>query len=191
MTTDYYEQNAQFFFDGTVDVDMSELYERFLPLVPEGGSILDAGCGSGRDAMAFKQLGYKVSAFDASEKLCKLASDVLGQTVECMRFNEMTQQREFHAVWACASLLHIPRAELSGSMLALIRSLKPRGVMYCSFKLGDAERECDGRFFCDMTDKSLRALMSEVSLDAEVETWITEDRRPDRNEQWLNAIISM
>lgn len=191
MTTDYYEQNAQDFFDGTVEVDMSVLYDRFLPLVPEGGSILDAGCGSGRDALFFKNKGYKVTAFDASETLCKLASELLNQTVECMRFNEMKRQGEFDAVWACASLLHVPRVELSDSISALISSLKPDGVMYCSFKLGDEERESGGRFFTDMTEGNFRSLMHEISPEAEVETWITEDQRPDRNESWLNTLVKL
>jgi 2-polyprenyl-3-methyl-5-hydroxy-6-metoxy-1,4-benzoquinol methylase len=191
MTTDYYEQNAQDFFDGTVEVDMSVLYDRFLPLVPEGGSVLDAGCGSGRDGLFFKSKGYKITAFDASETLCELASELLNQTVECMRFNEIRRQGEFDAVWACASLLHVPRAELSGSISALISSLKPDGVMYCSFKLGEEEREHDGRFFTDMTEESFRLLMSDISPDAEIETWITEDQRPDRNESWLNTLVKL
>lgn len=191
MTTDYYEQNAQDFYEGTVSVDMSELYDRFLLLVADGGSILDAGCGSGRDAFSFKNKGYEVTAFDASETLCKLASEQLNQTVECMRFNEIEWQGAFDAVWACASLLHIPRAELSGSISALIGSLKPDGVMYCSFKLGDKERESGGRFFTDMTEESFRSLMSDISPDAELETWITEDQRPDRNESWLNALVKL
>jgi SAM-dependent methyltransferase len=188
-SADYYEQNAQSFFDGTVDVDMSELYERFLPLVPDGGSILDAGCGSGRDALAFQKRGYNVTAIDASKSLCKLASALLNKPVGCMLFNEITLQAEADAVWACASLLHVPKAELSGSIAALVRTLKVGGVMYCSFKLGDQERVVGGRFFTDMTDENFRELMSEVCPDAEVETWITEDQRPDRNESWFNALI--
>ncbi|MGI1671822.1 MAG: class I SAM-dependent methyltransferase [Neptuniibacter sp.] len=191
MTTDYYEQNAQDFFDGTVEVDMSVLYDCFLPLVPKQGSILDAGCGSGRDALFFKNKGYEVTAFDASEALCELASELLNQTVECMRFNEMKRQGEFDAVWACASLLHVPKAELLGSISALIGSLKPDGVMYCSFKFGEGERESGGRFFTDMTEESFRSLMNDIRPEAEVETWITEDQRPDRNESWLNAIIRL
>ncbi|WP_290697446.1 class I SAM-dependent methyltransferase [Amphritea sp.] len=190
-STDFYEQNAQSFFDSTVDVDMSELYDRFLPLVPDGGLILDAGCGSGRDSLTFQDRGYSVIAIDASESLCELASVLLGKSVDCMRFNEIKLQGVVDAVWACASLLHVPKNELSGSILALIRSLKPSGVMYCSFKLGDQERLVDGRFFSDMTDESFRALMRDVSPGVEVETWVTEDQRPDRNESWLNVLIKL
>jgi ubiquinone/menaquinone biosynthesis C-methylase UbiE len=49
----YYKTNAQAFYDSTVSVDMQSLYERFLPLIPSGGAILDAGCGAGRDSKAF------------------------------------------------------------------------------------------------------------------------------------------
>lgn len=191
MTTDYYEQNAQDFYDSTVSVDMSELYDRFLPLVPAGGAILDAGCGSGRDAYLFKNRGYEVTAFDASEGLCKLASAQLSESVVCMRFSEIEWQGAFDAVWACASLLHVPKAELSESISLLLKALKPGGVMYCSFKLGDHERELGGRFFTDMTDQSFRELMSDIKPDADVETWITEDQRPDRDERWLNVIVRL
>jgi len=190
-STDYYDQNAQRFFEGTIDVDMSKLYERFLPLIPAGGLILDAGCGSGRDALAFQNSGYDVTAVDASEKLCKLASALLNKPVQCVVFDRVAFHEEFDAVWACASLLHVPKVELSDSITALIRSLKSGGVMYCSFKWGDKERIVDGRLFTDMTDESFKDLMSEISPSALVETWITEDQRPERDEQWLNALIKL
>ena len=61
-TQSYYEQNAEQFFADTVEVDMSALYARFLESIPAGGSILDAGCGSGRDAKAFALRGYRAAA---------------------------------------------------------------------------------------------------------------------------------
>ena len=72
-TLDYYEAHAEQFFADTQSVDMAPLYERFLSELPVGALILDAGCGSGRDSKAFLERGYRVSAFDASEKLVALA----------------------------------------------------------------------------------------------------------------------
>ena len=69
QTLDYYNRNADTFFQTTANVDMGPLYERFIKLVGDTGHILDAGCGSGRDAKAFKEMGYEVSAFDASIEL--------------------------------------------------------------------------------------------------------------------------
>lgn len=70
----YYNKNAQQFLDETLHVDMSALYDAFLPLLSENAHILDAGCGSGRDSREFLARNYRVTAFDASEKLASLAS---------------------------------------------------------------------------------------------------------------------
>ena len=70
----YYDRNTDGFIERTVGVDMSSLYAPFLEYVPKGGAILDAGCGSGRDAKAFLDLGYTVTAFDASKTMADLAS---------------------------------------------------------------------------------------------------------------------
>jgi 2-polyprenyl-3-methyl-5-hydroxy-6-metoxy-1,4-benzoquinol methylase len=77
-TTDYYNHNAVQFIGATLEVDMGSLCQPFLSRLPAGAEILDAGCGSGRDALAFQALGYRVSAFDASEPLAALAAQVLG-----------------------------------------------------------------------------------------------------------------
>ncbi|WP_242475371.1 hypothetical protein [Thiohalocapsa halophila] len=57
LNNDYYQHNAGTFFADTVGVDMTPLYWRFLLLLPEAAQVLDAGCGSGRDALAFRPLG--------------------------------------------------------------------------------------------------------------------------------------
>lgn len=63
-TVAYYERNAREFFDSTVSVDMSPQYRAFLARLDPGAHILDAGCGSGRDAKAFADRGFAVTAFD-------------------------------------------------------------------------------------------------------------------------------
>lgn len=68
-TLAYYDRHAVTFFGLTANVDMTALHERFLSHIPPGGYVLDAGCGSGRDAKAFLVSGYRVAAFDASPRL--------------------------------------------------------------------------------------------------------------------------
>ncbi len=74
---------------------MTTQYDRFLPMVPKGGRILDAGCGSGRDAKAFIDAGYEVVAFDASTKLVDYATKLSGLSVLLMTFADMKWVEEF------------------------------------------------------------------------------------------------
>lgn len=190
MTIDYYQQHADSFVANTVDVDMTPLYRPFLSLLKERAAILDAGCGSGRDARAFDSLGYRVTAFDASPAIVSLAAKHCELPVQCLRFQNVTWQCEFHGIWASASLLHIPRAELPDVMKRLRNALKPNGILYASFKYGRGEREHKGRCFTDMDEQDLAALLGQVTGLEEVETWITGDQRPEREaERWLNTLL--
>lgn len=185
----YYDQNAQEFFDGTINVDMASLYSEFIPLIPKQSFILDAGCGSGRDTKAFINLGFKVHAIDASEELGKLAEQQINQAVEITTFQQFNSPQSFDAIWACASLLHVPMIELPQAFKNLASHLKPKGVFYCSFKYGDNEVERNGRRFTNLNEK----LLQEVIADSDttiLKTWCTSDLRKGReSEKWLNAIV--
>jgi SAM-dependent methyltransferase len=190
MDMDYYEHNAKSFFAATVDVDMSPLYQRFLPLLPPAGRILDAGCGSGRDLHAFAELGYRVTAFDSSSVLVALAEAYAGQPVFRARFQDIVCREVFDGVWACASLLHLRAAELPDALRRLAVALVPSGVMYVSFKYGHGEREDQGRHFTDMDEAGLSGLLDRVDNLQPLEVWTTADQRPGRgNERWLNALL--
>jgi SAM-dependent methyltransferase len=169
---------------------MEPFYERFLALVPAGGHILDAGCGPGRDALAFLRRGYRVTAIDASAELARLAAALLGQPVEVRRFQDLDYEESFDGIWACASLLHVPRGELDEVFRRLTRALRPGGVWYMSFKWGEAEEVRGGRRFTDFTEGSLRKLLAGHPQLALVETWQTQDvRAQERAQVWVNAIV--
>ncbi|HSO82705.1 class I SAM-dependent methyltransferase [Thiocapsa sp.] len=189
-TLAYYEDQAETFFAETVAVDMAPLYARFLARVPPGGYILDAGSGSGRDALAFRRLGYAVTAFEASPTLARMASAHCGLPVEVRRFQAVDWEGCFDGIWACASLLHVPMAELPEVLRRLERALKSDGVLYASFKYGAGEREHGGRRFTDLDEEELVALVGTVPALEVLETWVTGDRRAGREgERWLNAMV--
>ncbi|KLV04480.1 hypothetical protein ABT56_15220 [Photobacterium aquae] len=186
----YYSVNAQAFFDGTVNVDMSSLYSAFLPVLPFGGAILDAGCGSGRDSHYFVGQGFAVTAFDASDAMVALASEYSGLSVHHATFSTFTAPpASFDGIWACASLLHVPADELHATFAHLATLLKPEGLFYCSFKYGKEEVERDGRRFTNLDEVGLGALLVDTLLTVK-QTWITGDLRPGRDhEKWLNALL--
>lgn len=190
MSVEFYNQNAESFFAQTVTADMSDAQKRFLRHVPKGGRILDAGCGSGRDAKAFAEQGYEVEAFDASEAMVRMAAAHSGLPVRHMTFEQVDWDNHFDGIWASASLLHVPRSDLSRIIAKFRQALKSEGILYLSFKYGTDEREKDGRRFTDMNEKALRDELGKVdSLDV-VDIWTSEDVRPERaRELWLSAIL--
>lgn len=189
MTLEYYQHHADDFFNSTVNVDMRSLYTPFLEHVPQGGWILDAGCGSGRDSKAFLQQGYQVEAFDATAEMAKLASQHTGLSVKQMTFSDVDAVNHYDGIWCCASLLHVSAAELPDAMAKLARALKPGSIWYVSFKYGDGERVKEGRRFTDLNEQGLNALLAGLAGITLVGHWITEDKRPNRSEMWLNALL--
>ena len=189
MSADYYDDNAQSFYDSTVDVDMVGFYCKFLPLVGAEGRILDLGCGSGRDTKYFVDLGYKVDAIDASKEMVRLASIKSGLEVKHMSFELFSPDLQYDGIWACASLLHVEPKALKSMFVHISHWLNVSGVLYASFKYGEGVRVKDGRTFTDMDEHQLKVLLSAADLVLK-ESWVTYDQRPERNEKWLNALIT-
>lgn len=187
-TLDYYQHHAAEFFAATVSVVMHELHERFLDKLPAGSHILDAGCGSGRDAKAFVSLGYRVTAFDAAPKLASLASEHLGQPVQVRTFRDVEEIACYDGIWACASLLHLPASELPDAIARLWAALKPGGCFYFSFKHGLGERQHNGRHFTDAEEASIASWLNGFADLSHRDIWITKDQRPDRDETWINVL---
>lgn len=188
-TIEYYNQNAEEFFASTVNADMTAQYDLFEKYLKIGDKVLDCGCGSGRDSKHFLDKGYSVTAIDASEELCKKASELTGINVRNILFQDIDYIDEFDGIWACASLLHVDRSELQKVMSRLYESLHTSGVMYVSFKYGDYNGERNGRVFTDLTEKSFGELIALIPGLEIIETTITSDVRPGRDEKWLNAIV--
>lgn len=189
INTQYYEQHSTTFFQNTVAVDMSPLHQRFLSQLPTGASILDAGCGSGRDAKAFSDLGFVVQAFDASAELAQLASQHCGFEVQVKRFSDVREVQAYDGIWCCASLLHVPLVQMPETLELLWRALKPNGCLYLSFKVGRGEREHNQRRFTDADEAQLSEWFAPLESLQVHELWYTQDQRPDRDERWINALV--
>lgn len=188
-TIEYYNNNAADFYLSTVNADMSYCRDKFVALLPKGAKILDAGCGSGRDSKAFIEEGFSITAFDASGELCALASNYIGQPVACMRFEEMEWQEEFDGVWACASLLHIPKKDMNKVFDLICTALKAGGIFYTSFKFGDAEEVRRERFYSDYTPTQIKELFERNNRFEILECFITGDVRENhKDERWVNVI---
>ena len=185
---EYYNKNADSFILGTQNADMSLWRDKFESYVADGGRILDAGCGSGRDSKAFLQHGYSVVAFDASREMCKAATKLIGQEVWQMKFDEISFDEEFDGIWACASLLHVSHEELPDILQKLRKALVPGGTIYVSFKYGEGSMIKGERTFSNFTEASVAKLLKNAHFEVN-ECGITSDVREGRaDEKWINAI---
>lgn len=186
---EYYNQNADSFFEGSVNADMSYERNKFIALLPADGKILDAGCGSGRDSKVFLEKGFDVIAFDASEEMCKRASAYIGQKVIRMLFQDVLYKDEFDGIWASASLLHVPMDDLLSILMKMKDALKSGGVMYASFKYGDGTKLRGERKFSDFNEKSIIPLFENAGFSI-IYNEVGNDNRPGREaEMWVNVIV--
>ena len=189
-TINYYNQNAENFIANTQNADMHPTQERFLRLLDANTSILDFGCGSGRDTKYFLEKGYQVTATDGSSELCRLASEFTGIKVKEMLFQELDAINQYDGIWACSSILHLPKKELLPVIQKMCEALKDNGIIYTSFKYGDFEGERNGRYFTDFTEKTFREVVEKIPELTIEEHWITSDVRPGRGEEkWLNLLL--
>ena len=192
QTIEYYETHAGEFASSTLDVDFSETQRAFTTLLHEGARILDFGCGSGRDARQFLAAGFNVTATDGSAELCRIASEAAGTPVRHERFEDLRETNAYDGIWACSSILHLPKNELAQVIIKMANALRTHGIAYASFKYGTDEGMRNGRYFTDFTEETFRAFLEAIPhLGLALErTWITQDVRPNRfHERWLNVIL--
>ena len=189
-TLKYYNKNAQSFASGTVSVKFTEVQDKFLEKLNLDAYILDFGCGAGRDTKYFLSRGYQIDAIDGSEQLCRIASKYTGIKVRQMLFQELDEKEKYDGIWACASILHLPKKQLREVLKNMYAALKSKGWIYTSFKYGKFEGERNGRYFTDFTTDTFKEFIHDMHGLKIEEHWITGDVRPGRGEEkWLNLLL--
>lgn len=189
-TIAYYDDHAQQFTTDTLDVVFTDIQDRFLAQLQPGSLILDFGCGSGRDSRYFLQRGYSVEACDGSREMVRTASENTGLPVRQMLFSELDETDRYDGIFACASILHVPSADLPDIFCRMREAVKPGGILYVSFKYGDFEGIRNGRYFTDLKEDTLKSLLQDAGGLQIIDQWITCDVRPGREEEkWLNALL--
>ncbi len=161
-TIDYYNKYASKIFEDTAELDTGALRQKFLELLEEGDTILDLGCGSGRDSLAFYDLGYDVTALDGSEEMCKLAEIHTGLEVLQIAYENMEFDEVFDGIWGYDAFIHVPGRELEGLLEKVTEALCRGGVLFLSFREGDFEGFQGERYFCDYKAEELERIIRET-----------------------------
>lgn len=146
-TLAHYEGSAQQFFAGTRDHDVSQNIAALLDAMtaPAPYTILDLGCGPGRDLKRFTELGHIAVGVDGSAQFVDMARAYSGCEVWLQDFVKLDLPAErFDGVYANASLFHVPSAALPQVLAQLHATLKPGGVLFSSNPRGDNHEGWNG-----------------------------------------------
>ena len=186
----YYSTNAIEYCEETSEFDVSALYRPFLEHLSPGAHILDLGCGSGRDSKAFREMGYNVTSVDGNAEIAAWARTLTGYPVTVKTFQQIDYKEEFDGVWASASLLHCPQAQLKNVIQRILVSMKIPAIAYISFKWGESPSVDDrGRHFTNYTTQSLNALLENFPDVQIVKIWDSEMTLRSQPQKWVYAII--
>ena len=147
VTLDFYSASAAVYVASGAK-GVSRNLSTFLDLLSPEARILELGCGGGRDAAAMIAAGFDVDPTDGTPEIAGKAEERLGRRVRVMHFDELDAFEIYDAVWANASLLHVPRNSLPQILAQVFRALKPGGLHFASYKGGGTEgRDRYGRYF--------------------------------------------
>ena len=192
MMSNYYESNAERYASETFSADMSEQYQRFLPLLKKGAKILDVGSGSGRDAFYFQKHGYQVTALEPSKNLGREIRKVFSGEIVCSDIQSYQPMERYDGIWACASLIHLQEEEILCFFKKMDMYLSDNGIVYASGKCGISTGEvADGRFFLEFTEQLVEKILT-VNKQLQLEQlWYTEDVSGRRGFRWLNVVLRL
>lgn len=190
-TIDHYDENAESFWEGTKDHDVTQNLEAFLLacLQEKSLDILDFGCGPGRDVKYFKTLGHRPTGLDGSEEFCKIARHYTNCPILQQTFLNLELPEEgFDGIFANASLFHIPSQELPRVLNELHDALRPNGILFSSNPRGNGEGwqgERYGHYIeLDISQSYLEAAGFEI-----LHHYYRPSGRPRHEQPWL-AIVS-
>jgi SAM-dependent methyltransferase len=169
-TLAYYAREAASYADaGPPEVDPRLTV--FLARLPPGARILELGCGAGRDSAHMIARGFDVDPTDGVPELAAQAERRLGRPVRILRFDRLDATAAYDAVWAHASLLHVPPPALPDILRRIHRALRPGGWHFANFKAGTAGgRDFLGRYYNYLDPAQMRAAYAQAGAWSVIES---------------------
>ncbi|KAE9628942.1 class I SAM-dependent methyltransferase [Parasedimentitalea maritima] len=152
-------------FTQTKNADQDADLSAFLSDVPNGGHVLDLGCGPGQWAARLRDEGLTVEATDASPEMVDLAKANYGLDAKLATFEDLDAENQYDGVWANFSLLHASRADFPRHLKRIHRALRPGGTFSIGMKIGSGEnRDHLGRFYAYYGADELCTLLTEAGF---------------------------
>lgn len=190
-TLAHYNRSAASFWEGTRDHDVSQNYAALLDAIeaPPPFSILDLGCGPGRDLLYFRSLGHEAIGLDGTEAFVEMARANTGCEVWHQSFSALSlPAARFHGVFANASLFHVPSQELPRVLRELHATLVPGGVLFCSNPRGqDTEGFSGERYGAYHSLEIWRERVTTAGF-TELAHYYRPEGKPRHEQPWLATV---
>ncbi|GAC1532431.1 MAG: class I SAM-dependent methyltransferase [Polyangiales bacterium] len=190
-TVAHYDGKARSFAEATRDHDVTQNYAALLDAIegPPPFTILDLGCGPGRDLAYFAGLGHVAVGLDASASFVEMARASTGCEVLHQSFLDMKlEASRFHGIFANASLFHVPTQELGRVLRTLHAALRPRGVLFCSNPRGaDTEGFSGERYGAFLTLETWRTYVTAAGF-TELSHYSRPAGKPRAEQPWLATV---
>jgi len=191
VTLGHYNQNAEAYWHGTKDHDVTQNYEAFLaPFAKDKKlDILDLGCGPGRDVKYFQSLGHRPVGLDGSEIFCDMARRYTGCQIFHQKFLSLALPRHaFDGIFANASLFHVPSQALPRVLHDLHTALRPGGILFLSNPRGNDEGWSGQRYGHYMQFDTSKLFLEEAGFEV-IDYYYRPKGKPNHEQPWL-AIVS-
>ena len=191
VTLGHYNQNAEAFWNGTKDHDVTQNYQAFLAPFPKDKKldILDIGCGPGRDVAYFKSLGHRPVGLDGSEVFCRMARQHTGCLILQQKFLDLELPGQtFDGIFANACLFHVPSQELPRVLADLYRALKPGGILFLSNPRGNDEGWSEQRYGHYMQFETSKLFLETAGFEV-LDHYYRPPGKPIHEQPWL-AIVA-
>ena len=181
----YRDRAAEYSNLSTLNVPDRHL-KAFVDAVPDGGKVIDLGCGHGRSTGLMIDAGLKAEGLDASPELAAIARDSYGVEVRVCEFEALEAIGVYDGVFANFSLLHAPKVDMLAHLVRIAKALRPGGAFHLGLKTGEGERrDALGRFYAFYSDAEITGLLedtgfsvlsrdfgADAGLDGTVAPWI-------------------
>ena len=185
----YYQKNYKEYHEKTFFVDPSSFLTPFAEKLKHGATILDIGCGSGRDLLWFRQRGFEVVGFERSPGLAGLARKNAGCEVIEGDFGTYDFSRlSVDAIMLVGAFVHLPHNKVPEVLNSINRALKDGGNILLSLKKGAGNTsDSHGRVFYLWNDGELRDLFEDLDLD--VIDYFQQSSTIGTGEVWIGYVL--